>query len=341
MSAPGMSTIGYERRAKTVTNGSVITRFVAGHLTSLGPREFRGIAATDALCVQDNVALVMSGGDLSRLDKLSWDHHDPIGSITRKSATAHEILIEACFAPLGIDEEVDRLCAKVKGGVPLDLSLQFIVLESEPIRLGRPDLGTRATKWQALEVALVLVGADPGARITARKSRKSGVSMTAANHSQTALDEHAAFARHHAEIADATQRLDEHRSRLGTALRGLQAAVHAGDNDAAADCHARCMRCMSGMHREMKAIGDRHQDAGDAFNAVQRALRSAADAGGWDVGTEPEPTTGSTHGRSHSADWQRRRRERSNFDLAALKAETPNERQIESDRLSAIGESYK
>ncbi|HEX3948214.1 MAG TPA: hypothetical protein VHW95_00020 [Steroidobacteraceae bacterium] len=310
MSAPGMSTIGYERRAKAVSNGSVITRFVAGHLTSLGPREFRGIAATDALCVQDNVALVMSGGDLSRLNKLSWNHEDPIGTITQKTATANQILVEASFAPPGVDDAIDRLCAKVKGGVPMDLSMQFIVLESEPIRPGRPDLGTRATKWQALEVALVLVGADPGARITARKSRKSGVSMSAIYHCQTALDEHAAFARHHAEIADATQRLDEHRSRLGTALRGLHAAVQAGDSDTAADCHARCMRCMGGMNREIRAIGDRHQDATDAYNAVQRALRSAGEAAGWEVGTQPEPTAGSAS--SHE---QRAR----DLDLAALR----------------------
>jgi hypothetical protein len=308
MSSPGVSEGAPVQRRATPGRGSVITRFVAAELTSLGPREFRGIAATDALCPQDKVALVMSGGDLSRLDKLSWNHSDPVGTITRATATAHELLIEAAFPPLGVDDEIDKLCAKVKGGVPMDLSLQFIVTEDEPIIPGKPDRGMRATKWQALEVALVLVGADPGAKITARKSGRRGVPMSAANHCQTALDEHAAFARHHKEIADATERLDEHRSRLGTALRGLHAAVQAGDQQQAADCHARCMRCMRGIHHEMKAIGDRHQDAQDAYNAVNRALRAAGDV--LDLGDQGEPgtTVDDQHGRSGiwSAEFRRR-----------------------------------
>ena len=312
MSAPSISAAPVQRRARAWAPGSVITRFVAAKVESLGPRDFGGIAATDALNPQDDVALVMAGGDLSRLrdGKLSWDHRVPIGTITDASTTAHELLFRASFAPQGIDNEIDRLCAKVKAGVPMDVSLQFLVRKSEPIDPRKPGLGIRAIAWEALEIALVLVGADPGAKITARKSRKSGVSpmQAALTHTAQAIDEHQAFGRNHKEIADATERLDEHRSRLGTALRGLHAAVQAGDADQAADCHARCMRCMGGIQREMKAIGDRHQDAQDAYNAVNRALRSAGDV--LDLGTQGEPTGGTTddhHGRS--ADATRRRRE--------------------------------
>jgi hypothetical protein len=335
VSAPSIhSAAPVQRRTTTVAPGSIIKRFVAAKLESLGPRDFRGIAATDALCPQDDVALVMAGGDLARIQggTLSWDHRVPIGTITHASTTAHELLISASFAPQGVDDETDRLCAKVKAGVPMELSLQFQVRKSEPIDPKRPGLGFRATAWEALEVALVLVGADPGARITARKSGKSGAPMqTAINHCQTALDEHAAFGRNHKEIADATERLDEHRSRLGTALRGLHAAVQAGDQEAAADCHTRCRRAITGIGREMKAIGDRHQDANDAFNAVNRALRSAGDV--LDLGTQPEPAAGSTedpHGRSGNADHR----------LRQLDVHRLSPRQADLEELRRRGESY-
>jgi hypothetical protein len=339
MSAPGISAAGpYQRRATAVVPGSVITRFVAAKVQSLGARDFSGIAATDALCPQDNVALVMAGGGLSRLQTLSWDHRVPIGRITRAWVTAHELLFNASFAPKGVDEEIDSLCAKVKAGVPMDISLQFVVSKGEPIDPRNSDAGVRAIEWEALEIALVLVGADPGARITARKSRRSGVPpmQTAISHCETALEEHRAFGRHHQEIADAAQRLDEQRSRLGTALRGLHTALEAGDQEQAAEHHARCMRCLGGVHREMRAIGDRHDDATDAVNAVHRALRSAGDV--LDLGDEGEPIAGSTddqHGRS--ADFRRRQCEL----LRLATSETGvDQRQGELEELRRIGQGY-
>lgn len=341
MSAPSISAAApVERRARAWAPGSVITRFVAAKLESLGPRDFRGIAATDAPCAQDGIALVMAGGDLTRLQggALSWDHRVPIGAITHASTTVHELLVCASFPARGVDAEIDQLCAKVKAGVPMDLSLQFAVRKTEPIDPKRPQLGVRAIEWEALEVALVLVGADAGAKITARKSRRSGKPMqTAISHCEQAMEEHRAFGRHHQEIADATQRLDEHRRPLGTALRGLHAAIQAGDHEQAAEHHARCMRCFGGIHREMKAIGDRHEDALTAYNAVSRSLRAAGDV--LDLGTEGEPTAGSTedhHGRSGNADYRRRQ-----VDMLRLAAPPEiDERQAELEQLRQIGRGY-
>jgi hypothetical protein len=329
MSAPPIGTF-----ARRSTTGQIVTRFVAAQIQTLGPRDFSGIAATDALCEQDDVALVMSGGDLGRIQggPLSWDHKLPIGTIQRARTMARQLMIDASFAPQGTDEFIDKLCARVKNGVPVNLSLQFRIKTSEPITPGRPDRGIRALTWEALEVALVLVGADPGAVITARSARRRGnnamskaAAMTSAgSHAEAALDEHAALGRHHGDIADATQRLDEHRSRAGTALRAFKAACEAGDTDGAADAHQRCMRCLKGMNRELRAIGQSHSDASEAYGALVRSMRAAGGSLGISAETGADlaaqasdgAVDGSTGARSLSR--ERRLRELRQVDLHAL-----------------------
>jgi hypothetical protein len=150
----------------------ILTRFVAGTMTSLGAREFGGVAATDQLC-DDGYALVIAGGDLSRLQNgpLSWNHKKPIGTILEARKTSGEILIVACLAAAGVDEEIDKICDRLKGGVPFALSLQFQVIEKTPIVPGHPERGMRATKWEALETALCLVGMDSNAKVTSRSMR--------------------------------------------------------------------------------------------------------------------------------------------------------------------------
>lgn len=175
MSAPGISAASVSRRASVVQPGRVVVRFVAGKVDALGAREFRGVGATDSLCPQDNVALAMSGADLRRIQHgpLAWDHTTPVGTIKRAWTTAHELMIDAAFPPAGTDTLADQLCAKVKAGLPMNLSLRFAVTSAEPIVPGRPERGIRATGWEALEVSLVLVGADPAAFVTARAARFS------------------------------------------------------------------------------------------------------------------------------------------------------------------------
>jgi hypothetical protein len=147
----------------------ILTRFVPGTMNSLGARDFGGVAATDQLC-DDGYALVIAGGDLSRLQNgpLSWNHKAPIGEILSAKKTISEVLITARLAAAGVDEEIDTICDRLKGGVPFALSLQFQVIEKTPIVPGHPERGIRATKWEALEVALCLVGVDKDAKVTSR-----------------------------------------------------------------------------------------------------------------------------------------------------------------------------
>src|SRR5579864_2282171 len=123
------------RSTRVVQAGDVLHRFVAAKVTSLGAREFEGIAATDALCEQDNVALSMSGANLTRIANgpLSWNHEFAIGTITRAYTTAHEVMIRAQTLPAGADKFVDGLTDRLKAGAPQQLSLQFRVIAAEPI----------------------------------------------------------------------------------------------------------------------------------------------------------------------------------------------------------------
>src|SRR5579872_5655647 len=199
MPVPLISSSPLSRRStRAVQAGDVLHRFVAAKITSLGAREFEGVAATDSLCEQDGVALVMSGANLSQIQggPLSWNHEFPIGTITRAYTTTHEVLIRAETLPAGVDKFVDGITDRLKGGAPQQLSLQFRVITAEPIVPGRPDKGIRATSWEALEVALVLVGADPGAFVTARARKGSSPMKSHAPAVESALDEARALGRH-------------------------------------------------------------------------------------------------------------------------------------------------
>lgn len=327
----------------------MIRTLVPSSVRTLGEDEVE-VRISTAAVARDGHILIPQGvkfENYKRNPVVLWNHdveNFPVGRAETLSVQSQQIIARVRFPPTGISDRAEECRGLIKSGFINGVSVGFVPLDGELLDPCNTRGGMRITDWELIEFSFCCVPVDENALVTSRakpgavprrSSRRGAKPMQSAiNHCQTALDEHQAFARHHTEIADATQRLDEHRSRLGTALRGLQAAAQAGDNDAAADCHARCMRCMNGMNREMKAIGDRHQGAGDAFNGVQRALRSAADAGGWDVGTEPEPTAGSTedkHGR-HSADWHRRQREARELEAAPRRAEV--------EELTAIARRY-
>lgn len=239
MSAPGISARApVSRRATAIQPGSIVTRFVSAKLETLAARQFGGIAATDALVPQDNTSLFMPGGDFTRIvgGPLSWNHEYSIGTVQRVWTTAHEMHFVAEALPEGVDKFVDGLVARLKSGVPQQVSLQFMVDEAEPIDPRRPDRGIRATKWTALEISLVLVGADPGAKVTAR----------------------AALFRRKTAMSNSLERAREAASLIGER------------NRAALEAHAR--GDMSGLHRQLRAI-DSHIDAlAAAHDSLAREL---------------------------------------------------------------------
>jgi hypothetical protein len=254
----------------------ILTRFVPGTMSSLGARDFGGVAATDQLC-DDGYALVIAGGDLSRLQNgpLSWNHKAPIGEILSAKKTASEVLITARLAAAGVDEEIDKICDRLKGGVPFALSLQFQVIEKTPIVPGHPERGMRATKWEALETALCLVGMDSNAKVTSR-------SMSVRSRSSTRAEREARVReivdngkeRRRAEAVRILERVirdDKHPGFAGAPYAGLtkEDDVSKSENMREARGHlARALR----RHKELSGHHDELAESVDKVREIHRGL---------------------------------------------------------------------
>jgi hypothetical protein len=88
----------------------------------------------------------------------------------------------------------------------------------------------------------------------------------------------------------------------------MKAALESGDAERAADHHARCMRSLAGVNRELKAIGNRHADSLEGFANIARAMRSAAEAMQLDEDTTAVQTSsGGLHDDTGSRSDRRRR----------------------------------
>jgi hypothetical protein len=275
-----MHSASVSRRSAPIT----LHRFMAASITPVGELEFGGTAATAEL-QSDGYALSMDGGDISRLKSghapLLWMHKQDhlIGRILTATATARALEFRATFPSTGTNALADEKRKLVKDGILRGVSLGFVIDEWEPIQPGNPKAGRRATRWTALEVSLCPIPVDSSGMITerARRATRSTQMNQAIPQVDAALEEHRALGRHSTEITEASERLDQHRSRAGTALRDLKSALQSGDQDKVAECHQRCMRSMNRMRSELKAIGDRQSDALDAHSAMVRSLGAVDD----------------------------------------------------------------
>jgi hypothetical protein len=356
MSAPGMAV-----PARRAHGGIVLHRFVPSDLQSVGAREFGGNAANPDL-QSDGYALDLSGGDLSRLEgpaaPLLWmhDQNSMIGRITSICATPTAVPFRAQFLAPGASPCADKICRELKAGAPFGVSLSFMIDAWEPIVRGKPSEGKRATAWTALELSLCSVPVDSKCYVTERSRRRAvaepgvGKMQAALSPLAAALDAHKAFGLNHAAITDATQRLDEHRSRMGTSLRALTAAIQSGDTEAQAQHLGRCTRCARALNREMKKISHAHQDAGDELTGIGRALQSAStflglDASGAPIGDDDADDFDTNAGYpvddgdaddqqlGRSTDYRRRQ-----LDKRRLAAADP--RRAEAEALGLVGQSY-
>ena len=354
MSAPSISAAPpknlFVRRVGA--EASVIHTLVPSSVKALGEDEVE-VRMSTATIARDGHILVPQGARLEAYKKnpvFLWNHdleNFPVGRAESISIQGQQIVARVRFPAAGISARAEECRRLVKSGFINGVSVGFDPLDGAPLDAKNPRGGQRITDWELIECSFCCVPIDSNALVTARgrsplpsphdrPGRRGTTPMkSAASHLEQGLEEHRAFARHYAEIADATQRLDEHRSRLGTAMRSLQAAIQEGNTEQAAEHHARCMRCVGGINREMKAIGDRHQDAMDACNGLNRCLKSAGDV--LDLGTQGEPSAGSTadqHGRSLSAAARRRQME-------AIQLAAPPETKISDlELLRRSGETY-
>lgn len=93
----------------------------------------------------------------------SHDPTQPIGTAVAKLNNGRvEALID--FAPAGISAKADEYCGLAKAGVLRAVSVGFDPIEFQPNKSGGYDY----VKWELMELSLVAVPANPGARIIAR-----------------------------------------------------------------------------------------------------------------------------------------------------------------------------
>jgi len=149
-------------------------RLLAGGLAELGEREIGVIAATPRLIAQDGLALDIDGIDLSayRRNPIVHFNHNPdapVGTTTAIGANGDgDLAARIAFAPAGISQVADEVCALVKAGVVRGVSIGFDVDPKSitPIAGG----GRRARKSKLYEISIVTVPADSEALVTARSA---------------------------------------------------------------------------------------------------------------------------------------------------------------------------
>jgi HK97 family phage prohead protease len=92
--------------------------------------------------------------------------HDPTQPIGSAKAAIRNGRVEALidFAPAGISAKADEFCGLAKAGVLRAVSVGFDPIEYAPNKAGGYDYN----KWELMELSLVAVPANPGARIIAR-----------------------------------------------------------------------------------------------------------------------------------------------------------------------------
>jgi HK97 family phage prohead protease len=131
-------------------------------------RTFSGIASTGAVDRMGDI-LEPRGATISLPAPLLWQHrHDvPVGRVTRATVSDTGIEIEATIAEIDtrgpLRQAADDAWAAVRAGLVDSLSVGFLPRASEPIKGG----GRRFTSWDLLEVSIVTVPANAGARISA------------------------------------------------------------------------------------------------------------------------------------------------------------------------------
>lgn len=145
---------------------------LAGETETVGERQLGFIAATDQLA-RDGHVIEMSGMNIRNYLSnpiFLWSHDPevPIGAAVRLAVQAHKIAGLMEFAPAGASEKADELCALSKAGIVNAVSIGFTPGDCEPIDQKRPYGGQRILTSELLEISLVAIPADTGARITAR-----------------------------------------------------------------------------------------------------------------------------------------------------------------------------
>lgn len=141
----------------------------------LAPRQIKvqcSGAATDRMgdiVVQSRIDL----GPFKNSPTVLWNH-DPAFPIARALWIGLEngsLCSIAQFPPEGTEEASDRVYKLIKADVPLDVSIGFMPVESEPINPRDPWDGTRFNRTELLEWSIVSIGAQRDSRVIGKGLR--------------------------------------------------------------------------------------------------------------------------------------------------------------------------
>jgi HK97 family phage prohead protease len=311
---------------------TMIRKMVRAQVKALGDDQVE-VRMSTATIARDGHILVPQG---ARLDNYRsnpvflWNHdvdNFPVGKAESVTVQGQQIVALVRFPPTGISARADECRGLVKSGFINGVSVGFDPLDGQPLNPQKPRAGMRVTDWELLECSFCCVPVDADAVVTARaekgtdRTRRSLSGMqSAALACDRALDEHRSAGRHHSEMADAIGRLDGHRAQAGTNLRAYKQALDKGDSETAIECQTRCQRSIEGMSRELRAIGDRHSEAMDSHEAMQRALREAANLHGRGGPSQTSNGLGDGESRARRSKWgdaDYRRRQVEVLELAA------------------------
>lgn len=151
ISARGVSLV--QKRMDLELTG--VTKFVAS-----GKRRIRGLASTDTLDRQGDI-VDPRGGTWSLPVPLLFghDHSVPVGWVRSVEVRGNGLWIEAEFAE-GVGR-ADEIWSMVDKGLISTYSIGFRPITTEPLRSG----GLKFAAWELLEISVVVVPANPDARI--------------------------------------------------------------------------------------------------------------------------------------------------------------------------------
>ncbi|PPQ34974.1 hypothetical protein SAMN06265338_13017 [Rhodoblastus acidophilus] len=148
---------------------------VTAQAGDLGERQIK-VIASDPTRDRAGDILVPSGCVTSGYAPIQLDHEATIEkNAGGAKITVTDSRVEALitFLDEGKSDEADGACYRYKAGILKDVSVGFKPIEWEPIKGG----GVRYTKWELLELSLVVVACNPAATTIERSNRSGRVDM--------------------------------------------------------------------------------------------------------------------------------------------------------------------
>jgi HK97 family phage prohead protease len=127
--------------------------------------------------------VVQSGADLSIYKRnpivlFSHQPESPVGTASGLRIENGCLTADIQFAPEGLSQKADEVCALVKAGILKSVSIGFDPIEAEPLNPSRPRGPQRYLRWVLCEISVVAIPANNDAVVTAKSARRASSAET-------------------------------------------------------------------------------------------------------------------------------------------------------------------